>query len=156
MWKPILFNNHFQNLLAGTTGIDQSEAMLVIRVNLYEFRHGFYSVISWRYRLSYTFVHCKTFSKCSLHNFVFRCCSKRCNMLHHIRFLTHWSPEKKMPPFSKRYFQMHFPEWKCLTVDYNFTDGKPLSEPMMAYFTDAYMCHSASIHVKVIHYLYHS
>ena len=28
---------------------------------------------------------------------------------------------------------------------WHWTDIKPFSEPMMVYFTDAYMCHSASM-----------
>ena len=50
-------------------------------------------------------------------------------------------------------------EWKCLNFDQDFTDflflgvqltifltgDKPLSGPMMAYFTNAYMRHSASM-----------
>ena len=33
MLKPMFIYNDFQNLLAGTTGVDQSEAMLEILVN---------------------------------------------------------------------------------------------------------------------------
>ena len=63
---------------------------------------------------------------------------------------------------------MHFLEWKCLDIDKNFTKfvskapinnkpalvqimawcqpgNKPLPEPMMAWFADAYMRHSASM-----------
>ena len=34
----------------------------------------------------------------------------------------HWT---KWPPFRKRYFHMHFREWKILYFDYNFTDVCP-------------------------------
>ena len=58
--------------------------------------------------------------------------------------LTH-PPWSKWPPFCRRYFKMHFPEWKDLQFDYNFTEAcswglgsqlksigaKPLSEQML-------------------------
>ena len=34
--------------------------------------------------------------------------------------LTHWGRDK-MAAISRRYFQVHFPEWKCLNSDWNFT-----------------------------------
>ena len=36
-------------------------------------------------------------------------------------YLTHPPPLIKWPPFCRRYFQMHFPEWKILYFDSNFT-----------------------------------
>ena len=77
--------------------------------------------------------------------------------------LTPWDRDK-WPPFCTRPFQMHFFEWKCMNIDWNFTvpkgpisnisalvqimawhpsGDKPLSEPMMASLTDEYMRHSA-------------
>ena len=67
--------------------------------------------------------------------------------------LTHWGRDK-WPPFSRRHFQMHFLEWKCINFDWDFTafvprvptenipalvqimvlrrlGDKPLSDPMM-------------------------
>ena len=34
----------------------------------------------------------------------------------------HIEAETKWPPFCRRHFQMHFLEWKCLNIDYNFTE----------------------------------
>ena len=36
--------------------------------------------------------------------------------------LTHIEAETKWPPFRRRHFQMHFPEWKYLNFDSNFTE----------------------------------
>ena len=68
--------------------------------------------------------------------------------------LTHWGREK-WPTFPRRHFEMHFLEWKCMNLDYNFSlnvvpcgsinniqslvqimawrlpGDKPLSEPMV-------------------------
>ena len=30
--------------------------------------------------------------------------------------------ETRWPPFSRRHFQMHFPEWKCVNFEWNFTE----------------------------------
>ena len=35
--------------------------------------------------------------------------------------LTHWGQDK-WPPFSRRHFQMHFLQWKCINFDSNFTE----------------------------------
>ena len=71
-------------------------------------------------------------------------------LLHISTDLTHWGRDK-MAAVSRRHFQMHFLEWKCINFDWNFTEGvpinnipalvqimawrrlgdKPLSEPMM-------------------------
>ena len=67
------------------------------------------------------------------------------NLLYHktivptLTVWTHWGRDK-MADISRRHFQVHFLEWKCLNFDCNFTDyvhkippgDKPLSEPMMA------------------------
>ena len=79
------------------------------------------------------------------------------------------TPWAKWPPFCRRYFQMHFREWKVLYFDKKFTDffvsdgsiasypalvwimawrrigDKPLSEAMLTRFTDAYMQHQREI-----------
>ena len=39
----------------------------------------------------------------------------------HITVLTHWGQDK-WPPFSRRHFQMHFLEWKCINFDSDFTE----------------------------------
>ena len=91
-----------------------------------------------------------------------------------LRLHYHFEAETKLPPFRRRHFQMHFREWKCM----NFTSlkislkcvskfrinniptlvqimvwrrpgDKPLSEPMMALLTDAYMRHSASMSLQL-------
>ena len=33
--------------------------------------------------------------------------------------------ETKWPPFSRRYFQMHFLEWKCMNFEWDFTELFP-------------------------------
>ena len=63
----------------------------------------------------------------------------------------HIEAKTKWPPFSRRHFQIHFLEWKCMNVDWKFTEispinnipalvqimawrwpgDKPLSEPML-------------------------
>ena len=64
-----------------------------------------------------------------------------------------------MAAISRRYFQMHFLERKFMNFDYDFikvcfwglltifqqalVSAQQLSEPMMVYFTDASMRHSA-------------
>ena len=73
--------------------------------------------------------------------------------------------------FSRRYFQLHFLEWKCLNFECNltkfvpkgpinnnttlfqimawrWTGNKPLSEPMMVMVSDAYMRHPALSELK--------
>ena len=35
--------------------------------------------------------------------------------------LTHWRREK-WPPYSRRHFEIHFLEWKCMNFDQNFTE----------------------------------
>ena len=80
----------------------------------------------------------------------------------------HTEGETKWPSFSKRHFQTYFLEENLLYFDENLiemcfpwlinnipalvqimpwpqTDDKPLSEPVMALFNDAFMCHSASM-----------
>ena len=36
----------------------------------------------------------------------------------------HWliSPRTKWPPYHRRNFQLHFPEWKCMNFGYDFTN----------------------------------
>ena len=59
-------------------------------------------------------------------------------------------PLDKMATISQTIFQMHFREWKALYFDWKFIKfvpndpvylfgAKPLSEPMLTQFTDAYM-----------------
>ena len=80
-----------------------------------------------------------------------------------VEALAHIEAETKWSPFSRGHFQMHFPEWKSLNfyfvpkvpidnkqalaqiMAWRLTGDKPLSELMMAHFTDAYMRHSASM-----------
>ena len=45
--------------------------------------------------------------------------------------LTHRGREK-WPLFSRRHFQVHFLEWKCLNTDWNFTKDKNLNKYMNA------------------------
>ena len=77
--------------------------------------------------------------------------------------------ETKWPPFAGRHFQMHFREWKSMKsikISLKFVPkgpirtipalfqimawrrpgDKPLSEPMMAHFIDAYMRHQSSLY----------
>ena len=73
-------------------------------------------------------------------------------------------PWKKWQPFRRRHFQMHFHEWQ-IKISLKFipkgpidnkssfvevmawrrTGDKPLTEPMLTQFTDAYLRHSASV-----------
>ena len=34
----------------------------------------------------------------------------------------HIEAETEWPPFTRRHFQMHFLEWKCMNFDWNFTE----------------------------------
>ena len=83
----------------------------------------------------------------------------------HFALLKHIDAETKWPLFSRRHFQVHFREWKCIHFDWNFNavcsvnniaalvqmialhrpGDKQSSAPMLVYFVDAYMRHSASM-----------
>ena len=67
--------------------------------------------------------------------------------------LLHIEAEIKWQPFSRRHFEMHFLEWKCMNFAYDFTEvfpkdlinnmrwsgDKPLSEPMMLIYWRKYV-----------------
>ena len=93
-----------------------------------------------------------------------------------ITLMSHWyeliSPWTKWPPFHRRHFQMHFLNEKfCISISISLkfvpkgpinnksalvqvmalcrTGDKPLPEPMLAQFTDAYICNTRGRWVNV-------
>ena len=83
-------------------------------------------------------------------------------------FVYHTDAETKWSPFAEDIEEMHFSEWKCINFDRDFIEivpncptnnfpslvqimawrrpgDKPLSEPMLVCFTDAYMRHRGSM-----------